>query len=319
MARDWLLFVVGFALFIVACGSTHLMDVVTTWIPVFWIDAWSVILTAILSAYVAVMLIRRANHISFAINDYTGRLAATEQEKLSMRDKLLAARKLEDWSKMSAVIAHEIANPLESIQNVLFLIAHQANATSESVKLANLAREEVGRVITLTQSTLSFHRESLEPEMVSLYSVAESVRFLLQGIIQQKHIDFQIVGDSVQDIESYPGETRQVVLNLARNACEATVRNGSRVILHLSSVDGGVELQVMDEGPGIDRELLPHLFEFGRSSKGADGNGIGLWAVKQIVSKHGGHVSVDPNYQAGARFVVWWPTSYRREMHALPA
>ena len=59
MARDWIFFVIGFALFIVACGSTHLMDVVTTWIPVFWIDAISVIITAILSGYVAIQLIRR--------------------------------------------------------------------------------------------------------------------------------------------------------------------------------------------------------------------------------------------------------------------
>ncbi len=62
MARDWVWFLVGFALFIVACGSTHLMDVITTWIPVFWIDAWTTIVTAVLSAYVAIMLIRRAGH-----------------------------------------------------------------------------------------------------------------------------------------------------------------------------------------------------------------------------------------------------------------
>jgi hypothetical protein len=60
IARDWRYFVVGFALFIIACGSTHLLEVVTTWIPVFWIAAWVNIVTAVLSAYVAVMLIRRA-------------------------------------------------------------------------------------------------------------------------------------------------------------------------------------------------------------------------------------------------------------------
>src|ERR1700692_3360497 len=57
--RDWAFFLVGFALFIVACGSTHLMEVVTTWNPVFWIDAWTNIITAILSGYVAVQLLLR--------------------------------------------------------------------------------------------------------------------------------------------------------------------------------------------------------------------------------------------------------------------
>jgi two-component system NtrC family sensor kinase len=70
IAKDWTWFVIGFALFIVACGSTHLMDVITTWVSVFWIDAGAVVVTAVLSAYVAIMLIRRTGHITFAINDY---------------------------------------------------------------------------------------------------------------------------------------------------------------------------------------------------------------------------------------------------------
>ena len=53
MVRDWAFFLVGFALFIVACGSTHLLEVVTTWIPIFWVDAWTNIITAALSGLVA--------------------------------------------------------------------------------------------------------------------------------------------------------------------------------------------------------------------------------------------------------------------------
>src|SRR5580700_3343324 len=56
IARDWAYFLIGFALFIVACGSTHLLEVITTWTPVFWIDAWVNVITAALSAYVAIML-----------------------------------------------------------------------------------------------------------------------------------------------------------------------------------------------------------------------------------------------------------------------
>ena len=65
---------VGFALFIVACGSTHLLEVVTTWIPIFWVDAWTNIITAMLSGYVAIQFIRRAAELGFGINDYAQRL-----------------------------------------------------------------------------------------------------------------------------------------------------------------------------------------------------------------------------------------------------
>src|SRR5580698_1505382 len=97
IARDWAYFVVGFALFIVACGSTHLLEVITTWVPIFWIDAATNIVTAVLSACVAIMLIRRAAAIAFGVNDYAARLASTEHEKGRMQESLLAAQKLEDW------------------------------------------------------------------------------------------------------------------------------------------------------------------------------------------------------------------------------
>jgi len=309
MARDWLFFVVGFALFIVACGSTHLMDVVTTWIPVFWIDATTVIVTAILSAYVAIQLIRRAGHVAFAINDYSARLDRTQHEKDSMRDKLLAARKLEDWSRMSAVIAHEISNPLESIQNILYLLRTAPNASDEVIELAAKASDEVAGVITISRSTLSFHRESVRPEQVDLRDVVESVRFLLKGLIQEKQIDFQIAAPDDFFVEAFPGETRQVVLNLARNACEATAP-GTTVSVLLQNVSHGVELAIADHGPGIDPALLPHLFDFGHSTKGAAGNGLGLWTVKQIVEKHRGRITLDPQYPEGARFIVFWPATF---------
>ena len=137
MVRDSILIVIGFALFIVACGSTHLMDVVTTWIPVFWINAWAIIITAGISAFVAITLIRRAPSISFAINDYATRLSQTEQEKENLRGKLLAARKLEDWSRTSASVTHEISNPLETIQNILHLIHTDPAVSPDLVKLAS--------------------------------------------------------------------------------------------------------------------------------------------------------------------------------------
>jgi two-component system NtrC family sensor kinase len=91
IARDWGYFVLGFALFVVACGSTHVMEVVTTWIPWFWLDAFANIVTVILSAWVALMLIRRASAIGFSSNDYEERLSNTEKEKRQMLDSLPSA------------------------------------------------------------------------------------------------------------------------------------------------------------------------------------------------------------------------------------
>lgn len=307
IARDWAYFVVGFALFIVACGSTHLLEVITTWIPVFWIDAGTNIVTALLSAYVAIMLIKRASAIGFAIRDYADRLANAEEEKRAIEEKLLSARKLEDWSRLSTVIAHEIGNPLEAIQNMLYLITTDPESSPGSVELAHQAQQEVERVITISRSTLSFHRESRQPEIIDLRSVCESVCFLLQSVINEKGIEFKIIGEGPFLVEAFPGETRQVILNVARNACEAISERGRGVSLFLSSALDGVELQIADEGTGISSTTLSTLFEFGKTSKGEQGNGLGLWSVKQILSKHGGRISLASSSPSGTRFVLWWP------------
>jgi signal transduction histidine kinase len=307
MVRDWMWFVVGFALFIVACGSTHLMEVVTTWIPMFWVAAWATIITAILSAYVAFMLMRRAGLISYGINDYARRLDLTQREKDNFRDKLLAARKLEDWSRMSTVISHEIANPLEAIQNALYLIRSDPASSPETTSLAEMASGEVSRVTTIARSAHSFFRESPNPESVDLRAAADSVVFLLRVLIQERQIQFLISGDEISPIEAYPGETRQVILNLARNACEAVTGPGQQVTLEFSNLNDGVQLKVTDQGCGVDPRIVPTLFEFGNTTKGQSGSGMGLWTVKQIMLKQGGEIALDTSYREGARFILWWP------------
>jgi signal transduction histidine kinase len=307
IARDWRFFVVGFALFIVACGSTHLMEVITTWSPIFWVDAWTNIVTAALSAYVAIALIRRAASIGFGINDYGARLADAVNENRRMEDSLLAARKLEDWSRMSAVVAHEIANPLEVIQNLLYLIGNSEGVSPDVSSLAHSASLEATRVLTISRSTLSFFRQSGAPEPISLLAAAESVRFLLDSLLQQKSLTIDIEASGDLTIEALPGETRQVLLNLIRNACEATSVPGGRVAVRLVGHDSNVEVTIADQGTGIDPSLLPSLFQFGRSTKGEQGNGMGLWTVKHILTRHGGDIQVQSTLGVGTTFTLHWP------------
>ncbi len=310
LVRDWAYFLIGFALFIVACGSTHLLEVVTTWLPVFWVDACTNIATAALSAYVAIMLIRRGSAIGFGINDYAMRLAETEREKSRMSDSLAAAQKLEDWSRMSSVLAHELNNPLETIQSLLYLIRTSEGVSDEVDGWTRTASEEASRVIQLSRSTLSFFRQGTKPEPVDITRVMDSVRFLLGGLIRTRGIRLTMYTSGEVTIQAFPGEVRQVLLNLVRNACEATPESGGQVQVSVSGTSSWVEVAVADHGHGIDPAMIPTLFEFGSSTKGDQGNGMGLWTVKQILSKHGGRIVVESTPGEGTRFTLWWPRQY---------
>ncbi len=310
IARDWAYFVVGFALFIVACGSTHLLEVVTTWVPLFWVDAGTNVVTALLSAWVAMMLVRRAPVIAFSINDYARRLRSAEHEKLEMENSLLAAQKLQDWSKLSSTVSHEIRGPLETIHNLQYLIRTTEGCSPEIVALAQQASEEATKVLAISEATLSFIRQSAKPEKVDLCAAMDSVAFILAPVIRDKKIDFKVESDGDCSVEALAGEPRQVLLNLVRNACEAITRKGAHVAVTLSGQTTGVEIEIVDEGMGIDPAVLPTLFEFGRSTKGEHGNGMGLWSARHIVNKHRGRITVQSAAGQGTQFTLWWP---RRE------
>lgn len=310
LARDWVWFVGGFALFIVACGSTHLMEVVTTWVPWFWLDAWTNIVTAVLSAYVAVQLMRRLSQIIFSINDYAARLANTERENQRMQESLLADERLKDWSRTSTTVAHEIANPLETVQNLLYLIRESEGASPEVVAMAKTAAAESDRVLTIARSALGMFRQGTVPERVDLQRAAESITVLLENTRYAQQARLRIEAEGDVTVEALPGEARQALLNLVRNACEASEQNQSEVRVRLTGKPAGVEVTIADRGTGIAPELMPRLFEFGLSTKGEQGNGMGLWAVRHIVEKHGGQIAAQSTLGEGTVFTLWWPREF---------
>jgi len=319
IARDWIFFLVGFALFIVACGSTHLLEVITTWIPIFWVDAWTNIITAVLSGYVAIQFIRRAPDLGFGINDYADRLAHAQTEKAHIEQSLLDARKLEEWNRMSALVTHEINNPLTAIQNYMFLIENHPAASADIKKMAEHAADEVRRIGSIARSTLGFFRQDEHPEDTDLRISATSVRSLLEPMLRQRGLEVAIESSGDCSLMAYAVEIRQVLLNLVRNACEATTERGSRVIIQIQGRPEEVAVTIEDQGVGIPPETLENLFRFGMSTKGETGNGMGLWAARKLVTRRGGSITVESTLGKGSRFTAIWPRSMGAEVAIAPS
>ena len=264
----------------------------------------------VLSGYVAAQFIRRAPDLGFGVNDYARRLSNTQNEKAQVEENLLSARKLEEWNRMSAVVTHEINNPLAAIQNLMFLIQITPGTSPEVISVAQQASDEVRRIETLTRSTLGFFRQSKMLEKVDLKASADSVRLLLEPLMRQRGIQLEIESSEDTTVTAYSVETRQVMLNLVRNACEATTRSGAKVVVSITGHPQEVEIVVTDRGSGIEPAMIPNLFQFGASTKGDRGNGMGLWVVKQLVEKHGGDIDLETKIGEGTRFTIRWPREY---------
>jgi two-component system sensor histidine kinase DctS len=79
------------------------------------------------------------------------------------------------------------------------------------------------------------------------------------------------------------------------------------VKVSLCGEDEAVQVVVTDEGSGIAPDVLARVFEFGLTTKGALGNGMGLWAVRQILNRHGGEVKIASTWGEGTRLEIGWP------------
>jgi PAS domain S-box-containing protein len=266
---------------------------------------------------------RRGNLLGVTVvfRDVTQR-RQTEQTLRSSERLTLAGR-------LSATIAHEIRNPLDTVSNLVYLLQHDAPSPSQAQYLS-LAGEEVARIAQITSQLLTFHRESRSPVPVNVTEVLESVLALFAPQIKQNHIEIVKRFDTEKSVRGFPGELRQVFSNLVGNAVEILPRGG-RLVLHVreSSLVSdparkGVRVTVLDTGAGIPAGVRKNLFAPFYTTKGEKGTGLGLWISRSIVEKHEGTihlVSRTSNGNSGTAFSVFLPFEQELgllDMHAAP-
>ena len=238
-----------------------------------------------------------------------------QQRKLA-EEALRRSEKLAVAGRLSATIAHEINNPLEAVTNLLYLI--ETSDSMEAIqKYVKMAAEELARVSEIASHTLSFHRQPVNPIMVKLPDVIESVLALYRQRLKSSGVNVEREYGEVPEILAMTGELRQLIANLVGNAVDA-MRFGGKLRIRVKasrSADGrsGVCLTVADTGSGIALENRKHIFEPFFSTKGNTGTGLGLWVSSSIVEKHGGKIRVRSkagDEGSGTVFSVFLPTQH---------
>src|SRR5581483_747885 len=228
------------------------------------------------------------------------------QEVMRKTQKLAAA------ARLASTMAHEINNPLEAVGNLLFLAKMVEPMPAEAAQFLQRAEEELQRVSHITRQTLGFYRETAAPEATDIAELVESVVKLFTNKFRSKNIELVLDFKPTPPIYSFSGELKQVVANLLSNAADAVGPNGTIVVSIAPSADNaGVEISVVDNGPGISDQILPRLFEPFFTTKQDVGTGLGLWVVKEIAERHGGAVRVSSNHgnASGSKFTVTLPAA----------
>jgi len=206
--------------------------------------------------------------------------------------------------RLSASIAHEIHNPLDTVGNVLFLVSQRTCEQPQIQQLVTIAQSEVQRVTEISRNMLSLQHESRAAVRVKLSDLLEGVVALIEETIAKGRRTIHLLRGFEGEVEAFPSELRQVFTNVIKNAVEATAVGGEiKVFCEVAQQSGrtGVLVRVVDDGVGISDEMKSKLFSPFVSSKEEGGTGLGLWVSRSIMEKHGGTIRISSSLEPSHR------------------
>ena len=223
--------------------------------------------------------------------------------------ELATLERLRHAERNAARFVHEIRNPLTAIRAAVTLVGRTELAQERRDRLAHAAAGEVDRVVGLADEYLAGRRtRTIVRDGVEVAALlSEIVDLNLLGIEPRPRVAVAAAPD-LPRLRGDPARLRQVVLNLLLNAIEVTRATAGEIRIFAKPEDGGVVLEVSDDGPGIAREILPRIFDENFTTR-PTGDGIGLAIVRQIVDEEGGWIDVRTAVGAGTTFRVWLPSA----------
>jgi signal transduction histidine kinase len=242
------------------------------------------------------------------LESLTGRIEGVVQELHAREREVARAEQLAAVGQLAAGVGHEIRNPLTSIKLLVQAAIEDPRRAALTDDDLRMIEQEVRRIEGSLQTFLDFARPPrTERRPIDLQEVLASVAGLLRGRAEKQRVAIRAdTPPGSIPVLAYPGQFRQVFMNLALNALDAMPTGGTLVFRVRGGGPGRIEVEVADTGPGINPAMFPRLFTPFASSK-ETGLGLGLVISQRIVEEHGGTIDVENRPGGGASFFVRLP------------
>jgi two-component system cell cycle sensor histidine kinase/response regulator CckA len=245
------------------------------------------------------------------------------QQKL-MEERLLHSEKMEAIGQLAGGIAHDFNNQLSSIVGYIELLKEEVHDRSELVKYAENIMTATRRASDLTSQLLAFARKGkYQNTPIDVHSTIHEVISLLQHSIDKRIILTTRLHASPPYILGDPTQLQNALLNLALNARDAMPNGGELTFAtNLVTLDRQfckqspfdlhageyLQINVIDEGCGMDEETQKHLFEpFFTTKPDGKGTGMGMAAVYGMVKNHKGAIEVCSETKKGTTVQLYFP------------
>jgi two-component system NtrC family sensor kinase len=240
------------------------------------------------------------------------------QQLQTATDQIIQAEKMASLGRLSAVVAHEINNPLAGIftyTKLIRKILDKGHLPEEKVPdvrgYLEIMEKETGRCGRIVKELLAFARgggpsvENIQPN-----DIVQSVLNLMNYRLGLQQIQVKLELDpQLPFVQANGDKIQQAVLCLVTNACEAMPEGGTLTARSRVSPDGkAVELLIGDTGPGIPEETRDKIFEPFMSTKTRGDNlGLGLFVTRGNIQRHGGQITFETEIGKGTEFKISLP------------
>ncbi len=230
-------------------------------------------------------------------------------EKL-IRKQLIQSEKYAALARLVGSVAHELNNPLQTIQNCLYLLKNDltADEAAETIEMAISEGKRMGHLAEQLKETYRPSKDT-QPTYFDVLEILEKVHVLLSPKLNQNGIDWIV--ESNQDsilVHGIPDQLKQVFMNICLNAIEAIGEKRGQICVGVSLPKSNhrVCIAIQDTGPGIAKKDLPRIFEPFYTTK-VKGTGLGLAICYEIIKDYEGEIRAESEPGQGATFKIFIP------------
>ncbi|MBU1151178.1 MAG: HAMP domain-containing histidine kinase, partial [Proteobacteria bacterium] len=253
-----------------------------------------------------------------SFNKMTGELKASAEELRKAQSRLILSEKMASLGKLSATVAHEINNPLSGILSYAKLSSKylgQGEIDSGTFEIVNknlgIISNEAKRCGDIVKNLLLFtKRTSRDFKAEHLNEIIDTSIGVVGHSAEMNELKLiKELDDGDDYTQCDAGDIQQVLIALIINSIEDSTRGGKIIVrTDYHSDKDRTQIMIIDNGKGIPKDALPHIFEPFFSMKKSEKNiGLGLSVVYGIIKQHGGTIDVESKEREGTKFTITLP------------